>query len=84
MTYEIRVKFEAKDQKKIDYTDKATQIMFTTKNGYETIKYMRVGKKRFTWLSLPNEYVMEKYYKSFQVTIKRIETGEEIYNYSNV
>ena len=80
MTYEIRIKFEAKDGRKIDYTDKATQIMFTTKNGYETIKYMKIGKKRFTWLSIPDEYVMKTYYESFQVTIKRSETGEEIYN----
>lgn len=84
MTYDIRVKFEAKDQRKIDYTDRATEIMFTTKDGLDVIKYMRVEKKRFTWLSLPNEYQMEKYYESFQVTIKRVETGEEIYNYSNV
>lgn len=80
MTYEIRVKFEAKDGRKIDYTDKATEIMFTTKNGYETIKYMRIGKKRFTWFEIPTEYQMEKYFESFQVTIKKSETGEEIYN----
>lgn len=44
-TYDIRVKFEAKDGRNIDYTDRVTEIMFTSKDGLEVIKYMRVGKK---------------------------------------
>lgn len=83
MTYEIRVKFEETAGRKIDYTDKATQIMFSHKRDIEIIKYKKLGKTRFTWLELPTEYQMKKYYKFFKVTIKRVEMGEEIYNYSN-
>lgn len=78
-TYDIRVKFETTDQRNIDYTDRATEIMFSHKGDIEMIGYKKPEKKRFKWVSIPNEYQMKKYYKFFRVTIKRVETGEEIY-----
>ena len=84
-TYNIRVRFEETidNKRNIDYTDRAVEIMFSHKGDIEMIGYKKPGKKRFTWIYLPTEYQMEKYFKFFKVTIKRVETGEEIYNYSN-
>lgn len=88
MTYEVRVQFEGNgvtDTRKIDFTDRATAIEFATKNGEEQVKYLKVGKKRWTWQSTPSEDQFKKLYrhlKNMALTIKEVETGKVIYRYS--
>ena len=86
MTYEIRVQFEGNgiyDFRNVDYTDKATAVEFARKEGEDAIKYLKVGKKRWTWQTTPDADQFKRFYKhlkSFAVTVKEAETGRVIYS----
>lgn len=88
MTYEIRVQFEGNgvtDFRNIDYTDKATAFEFATKEGVDAVKYLKVGKKRWTWVSTPNADHFDRIFKHLKtnaLTIKEVETGKVVYSYS--
>ena len=46
--------------------------------GLDAVRFLKEGKKRYSWIQIPNDYQMSKYYKSFCLTISEATTGKNI------
>lgn len=80
MTYEIKANWTRHDGKEVKPFDEiATTFEMATKDGLNAIKFLKENKTRFTWIEIPNEYQMTKYFKSFELTICEATTGKNIY-----
>lgn len=82
MMFDIKVKIDWKDGRLNEHTDYATEVHFATKNGNNAIKYLKEGKNRFTWLEIPNEWQLNKFYNAFEVNVIESTTGKKTYSFN--
>lgn len=81
MKYEIKVKV-VKRGIETNNSYIATEVELATRNGLNAIKLMQEGKKRYTWIEIPNDYQMAKYIEKFEIVIAEATTGRRIHTIS--
>ena len=79
MLYEIRFKQVDKNGKVFEEVITATAVEMATRNGLDAVKVMPNGKNRWKWFEVPNDFQMEKYVSSFEITISEATTGKNVY-----
>lgn len=81
MTYEIKLRFTRKgnEDKVIEEIRIATEVETTTRNGLDAIKVMPEGKTRWAWYEVPNDYQMQNYFGTWELTISEATTGKNVY-----
>lgn len=82
MTFEIKFKQTNKNGKTFEESVLATAVEFGTKDGLEAIKVLPEGKNRFKWYTVPNEYQMDKYFSSWELTVIEATTGKSVYKFA--
>lgn len=79
MTYEINTITTRKNGKVITMNCLATEYEMATKDGLNAIKALPENKSRYKWFEIPNDYQMNTYFQSFELTISEATTGKNIY-----
>ena len=82
MKYEIKIRIETIDGRKSEKSEMTSTCEMARRNGLDAIKYIKEGKSRYTWVDVPNEYQMKRYYKSFEVMVIEATTGKAVYRIS--
>lgn len=81
MKYEIKVNIICKDGRRKNESELTDTVEFAKRGALECAKYIKAGKTRFTWVEMPNDYQMKKYYDKYEVIITEAETGRKIWQF---
>jgi len=79
MMYEVRFKQVNKSGKVFEENIIATAVEMARREGLDAVKVMPNGKNRWKWFEIPNDFQMERYIESYEITISEATTGKNIY-----